>query len=234
MEVLKNNMDIRKKLIELREEEYRLFQQKLIPNQENILGIRIPKLRSLAKEIAKGDWENYLRNSEEEHFEEIMLKGMVIGYIKVPLEQRLELIKWFVPKIDNWSVCDSFCVGLKFAKKHREEVWDFLMPYLQSNKEFEIRFAVVMLLNYFLEKEYIEECLKIFNSIQHDGYYVKMGVAWAISIAYIKFPNETEKLLLQNDLDDFTYNKALQKITESYRIDQETKEKIRNMKRKYN
>lgn len=224
-------MDIRKKLIDISEEEYRIFQEKLIPNQNNILGIRIPKLRNLAKEIVKGDWEGFLKNGKEEYFEEIMLKGMVIGYIKVPLELRLELIRWFVPKIDNWSVCDSFCVGLKFAKKHREEVWNFLKPYYQSNKEFEIRFGVVMLLSYFLEEEYIEESLKILNSIQHDGYYVKMGVAWAISIAYIKFPEKTMVLLLNNDLDNFTYNKALQKITESYRIDRETKEKIRQMKR---
>lgn len=227
-------MNTRKKIMELCDEDYRRFQEKLIPNQHNILGIRLPKLRNLAKEIARGDWEIFLKENPEEYFEEIMIKGMVIGYIKVPIEKRLEYIKWFIPKINNWSVCDSFCVSLKCTKKHQKAVWEFLQPYFQSDKEYELRFAVVMLLSYFLENEYIEECFQILDSIKHDGYYVKMAVAWAISMAFIQFPEETMKFLQHNHLDNFTYNKALQKITESYRIDQKTKETIRGMKRKLN
>ena len=161
-----------------------------------------------------------------------MLKGMVIGDLKLTPEEKLTWIQWFVPKIDNWSVCDSFCVGLKFSKKHPELVWEFIQPYLQSNKEYEIRFGVVMILSYFIEKEYLSQIFQHFNEIQHDGYYVKMAVAWAISMIYIRYPVETTEFLHQNSLDDFTYNKALQKITESYRIDQKTKEQIRKMKRK--
>lgn len=224
-------MEIRKELVELSEQKYQLFQKTLIPNQENILGVRIPKLRALAKEISKSDWEDFLLNGTEEYFEEIMLKGMVIGQVNIPLEERLKWIKWFVPKIDNWSVCDSFCVGLKFTKKHRDEVWKFLNPYFQSKNEFEIRFAIVMSLSYFIEEKCVEELFQIWDGIKHDGYYVKMAVAWAISAAYLKFPEETTTFLQKNSLDDFTYNKALQKIIESHRISKEVKENIRKMKR---
>ncbi|MEJ9281011.1 MULTISPECIES: DNA alkylation repair protein [Ureibacillus] len=224
-------MEIRKELLELSEQKYQLFQKTLIPNQENILGVRIPKLRALAKEISKSDWEDFLLNGTEEYFEEIMLKGMVIGQVNIPLEERLKWIKWFVPKIDNWSVCDSFCVGLKFTKKHREEVWNILSSYFHSENEFEIRFAIVMSLSYFIEEKYIEELFQIWDDIKHDGYYVKMAVAWAISVAYLKFPKETTSFLQKNSLDDFTYNKALQKIIESHRISKEVKESIRKMKR---
>ncbi len=106
------------------------------------------------------------------------------------------------------------------------------MPYLNSNSEYEVRFGIVMLLNYFIEKEYIVMVLRLFNSIKHDGYYVKMAVAWAISFCFIQFPNKTTKFLNNNDLDDFTYNKAIQKIIESNRIDNETKNEIRKLKRK--
>lgn len=229
---------LREQLEQLAETEYQKFSASLIPNIEsgNILGVRLPELRKLAKPIAKGDFKAYLQEAlkctENEYFEEIMIQGMVIGYAKADIEELLQYAADFVPKINNWSICDSFCIGLKFTSKNKERVWSFLQPYLSSVQEYELRFGVVMLLNYYVDQEYIDEVLKVMNRIKHEGYYVKMAVAWALSICYIKLPQQTMTLLKDNLLDDFTYNKALQKITESYRIDQETKALIRGMKRK--
>lgn len=223
--------EIRNKLFSLADEEYQKFHSSLCPGTNNIIGIRVPVLRNVAKEIAKEDWKNYLRTAKSDYYEEIMLQGMVIGLAKMDLEERLDYIKSFVPKIDNWAVCDVTCAGLKFTKKNMSEVWEFLKPYINSNKEFEIRFGVVMLLDFYITEEYIKQVLEILNSIHHDGYYVKMAVAWAISVCYIKFPKETMMLLQNNKLDIFTYNKALQKIIESYRVTKEDKEIIRKMRR---
>lgn len=223
--------EIREKIFELADKKYKEFHSGLCPNTNNIVGVRVPVLRNYAKELAKGDFRTYLANAKDEYYEEVMLQGMVIGLAKMELEERLEYITKFVPKIDNWAVCDVSCSGFKFAKKYQSEVWEFLKPYLESNKEFEIRFGVVMLLDFYITEEYIDKVLEILNKIQHEGYYVKMAVAWAISICYIKFPKETLKLLKENKLDDFTYNKALQKIIESYRVSEEDKKMIRKMKR---
>lgn len=223
--------EIREKIFELADEKYKEFHSGLCPNTNNIVGVRVPVLRNYAKELAKGDFRTYLANAKDEYYEEVMLQGMVIGLAKMELEERLEYITKFVPKIDNWAVCDVSCAGFKFTKKYQSEVWKFLKPYLESNKEFEIRFGVVMLLDFYITEEYIDKVLEILNKIQHEGYYVKMAVAWAISICYIKFPKETSKLLQQNELDDFTYNKALQKIIESYRVLEQDKKMIRKMKR---
>lgn len=105
------------------------------------------------------------------------------------------------------------------------------MPYLLSDQEYEIRFAVVMMLNFFIEEAYISRILQLLDKVSHEGYYVKMAVSWALSICYVKLPEPTMSYLRNNSLDDFTYNKALQKITESYRVDPETKKWIRGMKR---
>lgn len=222
---------IREKIFELADEKYKEFHSGLCPNTNNIVGVRVPVLRNYAKELAKGDFRDYLTNAKDEYYEEVMLQGMVIGLAKMELEERLDYIKRFVPKIDNWAICDVFCAGLKFVNKNKEEVWKFLGQYLKSNKEFEIRFGVVMLLDFYITEDYIDRVIKILNEIKHEGYYVKMAVAWAISVCYIKFPSETMKLLQENELDDFTYNKALQKIIESYRVSEEDKEMIRAMKR---
>lgn len=229
---------IEEQLIQLADEKYQRFSAALIPNIESnsVLGVRLPELRKLAKSIAKGDWKSYLnetlRRSDKEYFEEIMIQGMLIGYVKADIEEILPYVVDFVPKIDNWSTCDSFCTGLKFTKINKERIWSFLHPYLSSKHEYELRFGVVMLLDFYVEEKYINEVLRLLDSIKHEGYYVKMAVAWAISICFIKLPQQTMGLLKSNSLDDFTYNKALQKITESYRVDQDTKGIIRGMKRK--
>ncbi len=102
-----------------------------------------------------------------------------------------------------------------------------------GNKKFtEIRFGVVMAMAHYIDEEYIDNVLQWMDRISHEGYYVKMAVAWALSVCYVKFPQKTMNYLKENHLDDFTYNKALQKIIESYRVSTEDKEIIRSMKRK--
>ncbi|WP_339256876.1 DNA alkylation repair protein [Paenibacillus sp. FSL R5-0713] len=224
--------NIRTQLLSLAEPEYQKFSAALIPNITNVLGVRLPALRKIAKQIAAGDWRTYLETADDEYFEEVMLQAMVIGHVQADLDELLKAIEAFVPKIDNWSVCDSFCAGLKYTKVHSEPVWAFLQPYLRSEQEYEIRFGVVMLLNFYLDERYIDRVLIALDRIRHEAYYVKMAVAWAISMAYVKQPEVTMRYLNHNTLDDFTYNKALQKITESYRVDPESKQIIRSMKRK--
>ncbi len=223
---------IREQILAKVDSDYQQFSASLLPTITNILGVRIPALRIMAKQIVKDDWRIYLQQADHEYFEEVMLQGMVIGYAEMDIEERLQYMTDFVPKIDNWSVCDRFCGGLKFTSTHQQPVWEFILPYLSSEHEYEVRFAVVMLLTYYVDEYYIQDVLRHLDRIQHEGYYVKMAVAWAISICYIHLPEPTMHYLQHNQLDRFTYNKALQKITESYRIDPETKHHIRSMRRK--
>ncbi len=222
---------IRKQLPELAEEKYRGFSSKLLPGVDRVLGVRLPVLRGLAKQAAKGDWRGCLA-AEPTSFEELMLQGMIIGYAVKDVEEVLRLAAVFLPKIDNWSVCDSFCAGLKITRRHRERVWEFLQPYRSAEHEFAVRFYAVMLLAFYVDDVYIDRVLEALDGIRHEGYYVKMAVAWAISICFVKQRAPTLAYLRRSRLDTFTYNKALQKITESLAVDAPTKAMIREMKRK--
>ena len=133
--------------------------------------------------------------------------------------------------IDNWAVCDSFCGTLKIAGKHKEEMWGLLAPYLGSELEYECRFGAVMLLDYYIDEDYVDRALCALDRIRSQAYYSRMAVAWAVSIFYVKMPERVMPYLQKNHLDDWTYNKALQKICESLRIDGQTRELIRSMKR---
>lgn len=222
---------IKEQLISLSEEKYAAFQKKLIPGENNIVGVRIPQIRALAKQIAKNGWRGFLKDAENGSMEETMLWGLVIGYAKMDPSERINFIASFIPEIKSWAVCDTFCSNLKFTAKHKEVVFDFLKPYFKSENEFFVRFAVIMLMDYFIDDEYLGKVFKILDSVKHEGYYVKMAVAWAVSMCFVKFPEKTYIYLGSNSLDDFTYNKSLQKIIESYRVSSEDKEKIRKMKR---
>ncbi|WP_131044676.1 DNA alkylation repair protein, partial [Clostridioides difficile] len=134
--------------------------------------------------------------------------------------------------IDNWSVCDGFCSDLKSMKKYKENMYDILKKYVYSKNPWEIRFALVMFLIYYVDDKHIKEIFEYCNNIQSEEYYVKMGMAWLLSICFIKCEEETFLYIKNNNLDDFTYNKMLQKIIESNRVDLEKKNIIRSMKRK--
>lgn len=223
--------DIRKVLFELQDKKYKEFHSGLCPNNDNIIGVRIPELRKLAKEISKDDWRKFLGENKNEYYEETMLEGFVIGYAKMEIEERFKLLTAFIPKIDNWAVCDCSCSTFKFIQKNRKEMWEFIKTYLNSSKEFELRFAIIIILDYYLTDEYIDEVFKIFDMVKKEDYYVKMAVAWTLQVAYVRYKERTIKYLENNKLDDFTYNKAIQKMIESYRISKEEKERLRKMKR---
>lgn len=210
---------------------YKEFHKGLVPGLNNMLGVQIPKLRIIAKEIAKGNYNEYLELVKNNYYEETMIQGLVIGYIKTDYSNTLELIKSFLPHINNWAICDSFCKKFKSIVENKEAFLEFLKECIQTDKEYYIRFAIIMLKVIYIEKYYIDNTLNILDNISHDGYYVKMAVAWTLCDCFIKFEDKTMNYLSTSKLDDFTYNKTLQKIIESNRVSSETKELIRKMKR---
>lgn len=229
--------EVRQKLYHLAEEDYKEFNKKLLPGVENILGIRLPAMRKLAKEIAKDDFRVYLSEAREKTgsvsiHEEIMLQGLVIGYAKMDREERREFLDEFVPKIGNWAVCDSCVNSYKFMQKEPDYWFDYLKTYQTSREEFRLRFMIVAMMSHFVDEKHIDEILDICGKIRHDGYYAKMGVAWTLQVCYVKFPEQTRALLKNNDMDTFTHNKAIQKIRESYRVSREEKEELNLLKRK--
>lgn len=214
------------------DETYKQFHSSLVPGLTEMMGVRIPVLRELAKKATKEDYYGFSEDFQSSVYEEVMIRGMMIGYAKFSIEEQQRELRKFVPLINNWAVCDSCCTTYKFMKKNQEEWFSFLEPYLNSSQEYEIRFAVVCLLDFFIQEAFIDRILSCFSNIHHEGYYVKMAVAWAVSVCYVKFPEKTEEFLLKNTLDAFTHNKAIQKIRESYRVSREDKERLNKWKRK--
>jgi len=224
--------EMRRKLFENADGDYKKFNDTIIvPGKHRIIGIRMPLIKQFAKDVCKGDWRSYLNEIRDEYHEDLLIRGFIISYARTDIEERFRLIRSFVPKIDNWAVCDSFTMSFK-SKKERDAFWDLIIPYLDTDEEFQIRFAIVTMLAQFIDEEHINAILGYMDSIKHPAHYVRMGVAWCIADCFIKFPEITMRYLKSNTLDDLTFNKALSKITDSFRVGDDVKATIRSMRRK--
>ena len=215
--------NIEEKIKKLADKKYKEFHSKLCPDTDNILGVRVPVVKDYAKKLFKENPNINVNEIGDKYYEQIMLQGLIIGLKKLEFNELKKEIEVFVSKIYNWAICDTFCASLKMTKKYKEQMKEVIYKYLKSDKEFELRFSLVMLLDYYIDEENIDEVLEIYNSINSDYYYVKMAVAWGLSFCLIKFWDKTIESLKNSKIDDFTYNKAIQKGIESYRISEENK-----------
>lgn len=216
---------------------FQAFHARLVPTvqSETILGVRIPILRKIAKQlIQNGTWQEFL-DVTPQWYEERMLQAILLGGAPFAWEERLERLGRLVTTIDNWAVCDTLAAGFKETRSHLTEMWAYLDPFLADKPIYHRRFGVVMLLDYYVTPTYIEHVLCRLAAVPtcSGDYYAQMAIAWAVSICFVHFPRQTITWLKQRELDEFTYHQSLQKILESYRVDAATKTRIRAMKREY-
>ena len=154
------------------------------------------------------------------------LQGLVLGMLPVnDFSDYLTHLSRWVRVIHSWSVCDSFSLPQpkKLLREHGPELWAFFLPYLQHSEEYEVRFGIVALMQYFIDAEHIDELLRHYLAVSHEGYYVRMALAWAIAECYTFYPTETHPYLAEKRFEPWVHNKAIQKICESRRIDPDTK-----------
>ncbi|MDD2583424.1 MAG: DNA alkylation repair protein [Bacteroidales bacterium] len=225
------NTLINNKLNGLAESDYKAFNRKLIPTNYEILGVRMPALRKLAKEIvANLDVSEYLNNAEQTTYEHIMLYGLVLGYLNEPLLETLfHYLDPLILKFDNWAHVDAIISSLKIFKKHPNEVLAHFLPLKTHPGEFAKRTFVILLMNYFLDSVNICSTLKHLSQIEQEQYYVDMAIAWATCEALVKHYHQTIPLLQQQTFTKFVHNKAIQKARESYRITPQTKEYLKTL-----
>ena len=224
----------------LHEEKYRQGHIRIINAlpERRILGLHLPEMKQVAKELAKqADALDVLHAFEQEHqkerfgltYEETLVWGLTINALKSTPEERFTLLSSYISVLDNWAVCDSFCCNAKWAQKlPPQTLWEFLLPYYYSDKEFEVRFAIVMSMCYLMKEEWLPvvfgqlEALDL-PKIQSEytslpsPYYVRMGMAWLLATALAKFPDETRTFVNQSSLTEDVKRLYARKARESFR-----------------
>lgn len=211
---------------------YKEFSKSLLPKnyKYNYIGVRLPILRKMAKTISKEDYISFININKHNTFEEIMIHGFIIGYIKRDINTVINLYKEFIKYIDNWSICDSTSNNLKIIHKYPKEGLKLVKWCLNHKKTYYKRVGYVLLLNYFIKEDQLDYIFESCNNKNTDEYYINMAVAWLIAECYIKYPEKTILYIKDNKLDKWTHNKAIQKIKESNRIDSQTKQTLNRYK----
>ena len=185
--------------------EYKNFNSKLVL-KNNLIGIRVPILKKIAKELAKGNYKEFISIMNHNYHEEVLIHGLILGYIKDPMNYFDDYIKY----MNDWQSCDITISNMKYFKYNQDI--NYIKKYLYH------RVGYVILLTYYIKDEYIDELYNIVDNYNSDNYYVKMAVAWLLSYLIIYDKNRAVKYLKKSKLDDFTYNKGIQKAIESKKI----------------
>ncbi len=226
------NILINEKFHALADSDYKAFNKKLIPTNYDILGIRMPALKKLAKELAADPGiETYLQNAEFTTYEHILLYGLILGQVKnLPLEEIFGYLDPLILKFDNWAHVDTLVSAFKIFRKYPAEVFAHFLPLKIHEGEFTKRFFVILLMDYYMDETHVGLSLKHMAKIPQGQYYVDMAIAWAISMGLVKHYDKTLRVLEQKRFSKFVHNKAIQKARESYRITPERKELLNKMK----
>lgn len=220
-------------LIEKSSKKYREFSRKLVFTKYEILGVKLPIIRDIAKNLSENEKLRVLKNDLNfSTFEEYLIYGFILGYSKIPYEEFLLYFYKFIPYVDNWSLCDSTIASMKIIAKNCEKFSFELDKLFNSKNEFYLRIAFVILLDYFIDDKWLDYIFYKCDNVNFDAYYVKMAKAWLLSVCFIKYKEKTLKYLINSKLDDFTFNKTISKICDSYRVTAIDKECVKTLKRK--
>ncbi len=222
--------EIRKELFANQDEEYRNFQAKLLPTIafDTVIGVRTPILRAFAKRIYKANaFYSFLSDLPHSYFDENQLHAFLISQIS-DFDLCVQELNRFLPFVDNWATCDQ--MSPQIFKKHKQKLLEQIKIWILSNKTYTLRFAVGMLMKYFLDEYFDLEYPKMVLSIQSEEYYVKMMIAWYFATALAKQYELILPFFENKNLDKWTHNKAIQKALESYRISNEHKAYLRTLK----
>jgi 3-methyladenine DNA glycosylase AlkD len=223
-------MEIEERLFALQDKAYRDFHKKLVPTvpSENIIGVRTPALRKLAKEIVQaGEEEDFLDRLPHRYFDENQLHAFIISDLK-DYGECMARLQEFLPYIDNWATCDQ--LSPKVFKQHRQELLSEVRKWLKSKETYAVRYAIGMLMQHFLDEDFDEAYLSVVAEVRSEEYYINMMIAWYFATALAKQYEAALPFIEGNRLAPWTHNKAIQKAIESRRICPEHKAYLRGLK----
>jgi 3-methyladenine DNA glycosylase AlkD len=220
--------DILNEIVNNKDESYRIFSIKSIPNinSNKIIGVRIPILRNISKKYYSYR-KKFMNNLPHKYQEENLIHSFFISQ-NTNLDEVLTELDTFLPYIDNWAVSDT--ISPKVFKKDLNKVYKYIKKWIKSKYVYEKRFAICSLLQFYLDSDFDLKYNNLVLSVKSNEYYINMAIAWYFSFALIKQYDKTISIFENKLLDKWVHNKSIQKAIESYRISDEKKKYLKSLK----
>ena len=215
-------------LFNLRDEKFAKFNAVLIPTTDsnNVIGVRTPELKRYAKTITNA--EEFLNDLPHKYFEENQIHAFILSDIR-DFEKCINMVEAFLPYIDNWATCDQL-IPKAFAK-NKELLLPFIKKWIKSEHTFTVRFAIGLLMRFFLCDSFDKKYAQMVINVQSDEYYINMMRAWYFATALSKNWDKVIGIIENQELDPWTHNKTIQKANESFRITNPQKQFLKTLKR---
>ena len=223
-------MTLYDRLITVKDDAYREFQAKLVPNipPETILGVRTPEMRRIAKEVfSSPERDAFLSDLPHKYYEENLIHFFVISTIR-GFDACVKAVEEFLPYVDCWPVSDQATPG-SFKKNH-QKLLPYIRKWIASEHVYTARFGMRMLMNEFLGEDFRPEYPELVANKKGNDYYLKMMIAWYFATALAKKYDETVPYFEERRLDEWVHRKAIQKALESYRVSEEHKEYLKSLR----
>lgn len=222
-------MTLYRRLAEVKDDAYREFQAKLVPNipKETILGVRTPEMRKIAKEVFESAERAFLNDLPHKYYEENLIHFFVLAMIR-DFNECVRRVEAFLPYVDCWPASDQ--ATPKSFRKNHEKLLPYIEKWIASDHVYTARFGLRMLMNEFLDADFKEEYLALAASKQGEDYYLKMMIAWFFATALAKRYDETVPYLEQHRLDEWVHKKAIRKAIESFRVSDAHKEYLKRLR----
>ena len=223
-------MTLYRRLAEVKDDAYREFQAKLVPNipKKTILGVRTPEMRKIAKEVFESaERDAFLNDLPHKYYEENLIHFFVLAMIR-DFDECVRRVEAFLPYVDCWPASDQ--ATPKSFRKNHEKLLPYIEKWIASDHVYTARFGLRMLMNEFLDADFKEEYLALAASKQGEDYYLKMMIAWFFATALAKRYDETVPYLEQHRLDEWVHKKAIQKAIESFRVSDAHKEYLKRLR----
>ena len=221
---------IQEKLFSLQDLGYKDFHSKLMPtvSKEKIIGVRVPELRKLAKEINKSDIKaEFLKNLPHKYYEEDNLHAFLIEQIK-DFDECISALDKFLLYIDNWATCDMMTPEV--LRKYPDKLYLKIQEWIKSSHTYTVRFGVVTLMKFFMNERLDKKHLSLLLTIKSDEYYINMAVAWYIATALAFNWDTVIPYIEKQKFSKWIHNKVIQKAIESYRITSDQKSYLKTLK----
>lgn len=223
-------MTVYEMLLSAKDEQYQAFQAKLVPNipPEKILGVRTPKMREIAKQVAGSpERDSFLKSLPHEYYEENLIHFFVISLMK-DFDECVKAVEAFLPYVDCWPVSDQ-ATPKSFCKNHAR-LLPYIRKWIDSDHIYTARFGMRMLMNEFLGDDFKEEYLSWVADKKGEDYYLKMMQAWYFATALAKQYDASVKYIEERKLDEWVHKKAIQKAVESFRVSDAHKEYLKSFR----
>ena len=202
------------------------FNKKIINTNYEMIGIKTPVLKALARELSKDDIEGFLNIAKDKYYEEVLIEGILISYIK-DINTFINYFNIYINKIDCWALCDSAVSCYKLFKTN--DFSELSLELILDSREYIERVGYVILLDYYVDAEHIDMILEICRK-ESSYYYVNMAISWLLCECFIKQKEKTLSLLKEKSLNKFVQNKTISKICDSYRVTKKDKEKVKKLR----